>query len=113
MDVDVIRKVTTEVDKEKDRTKGRCFNCGKQGHISCLCPDKKPRIATAVGDTTGTTNQGPAVSQPTNTVVSNEQVKMEDEKDTVTKVAKLAVGFNAKQQDELATKMAELGADFQ
>src|SRR6266404_5194707 len=113
MDVDVIRKVTTEVDKEKYRTKGHCFNCRKQGHISHLCPDKKPRIATAASDTTGTTNQGSAVSRPMNTAVSNEQVKREDEKDTVTKVAKLAVGFNAKQQDELATKMAELRADFQ
>ena len=42
MDVDAIRKATTEEDKAKYRHEGRCYNCGRQGHLSRLCPDKKP-----------------------------------------------------------------------
>jgi hypothetical protein len=34
MDVDVIRKAMTEAEKETYRREGRCYNCGKQGHLS-------------------------------------------------------------------------------
>jgi len=54
MDVDAIRKVTTEAEKEKYRAEGRCFACGRQGHISRLCPDKKPRVAASVDATSST-----------------------------------------------------------
>ena len=37
-----VRKATTEKDKEEYRKAGRCFECGKQGHLARTCPSKKP-----------------------------------------------------------------------
>src|SRR5260221_2872207 len=31
----------SEDEKKKRRAEGRCFTCGKQGHISCACPRRK------------------------------------------------------------------------
>ena len=32
------------MDINKARTEGRCFKCGKVGHISCNCPDWKVQV---------------------------------------------------------------------
>ena len=32
---------TTEAEKQKHRQEGWCFECSKQGHIACMCSDKK------------------------------------------------------------------------
>ena len=39
-------KATTETEKQKHRQEGRCFKCSKQGHIACMCPDKKTHART-------------------------------------------------------------------
>lgn len=39
-----IRKASTEREKEEYRKSGRCFACGKQGHIARNCPNKRPRV---------------------------------------------------------------------
>src|SRR5260221_10004365 len=31
----------SEDEKKKRRAEGRCFTCGKQGHISCACPKRR------------------------------------------------------------------------
>ncbi len=37
-----IRKAaTTDAEKEKYWQEGRCYRCGKQGHMSHNCPDKQ------------------------------------------------------------------------
>jgi hypothetical protein len=38
MDVDSLRKVTTEKEKAKYMKQGHCFKCGRQGHMACTCP---------------------------------------------------------------------------
>jgi len=38
-----MRKANTNKEKEEYRKTGRCFECGKQGHLACLCPSKKNR----------------------------------------------------------------------
>ena len=38
-----VRKASTDKDKEEYRKTGRCFECGKQGHLARVCPSKKPR----------------------------------------------------------------------
>jgi hypothetical protein len=45
----VARKATTEAEKQKCRQEGRCFECGKQGHLARDCPSKAhtPRPARA------------------------------------------------------------------
>jgi len=36
-------KATTEEEKKLYREKGRCFECGKQGHLARTCPNKKAK----------------------------------------------------------------------
>ena len=42
----VIRKATNDKEREEYRKTGRCFECGKQGHLVRDCPNKKPRART-------------------------------------------------------------------
>ena len=37
-----VRKATTKKDKEEYCKAGQCFECGKQGHLTQTCPNKKP-----------------------------------------------------------------------
>jgi len=37
----VIRKATNDKECEEYRKTGRCFECGKQGHLVRNCPNKK------------------------------------------------------------------------
>jgi len=46
MDTSVVRKATTEKEKEEYRRTGRCFHCGKQGHLAHNCPNKPARART-------------------------------------------------------------------
>src|SRR5260221_13244487 len=38
-----IRKATNDKEKEEYRKTGKCFECGKQGHLTRVCPTKKNR----------------------------------------------------------------------
>jgi hypothetical protein len=42
-----IRKAVTEADKQRFRQEGRCFECGKRGHLVRDCPDRPARVKTA------------------------------------------------------------------
>jgi len=37
----VICKATNDKEREEYQKTGRCFECGKQGHLVCDCPNKK------------------------------------------------------------------------
>jgi len=56
MDLSVIRKATTDKEKEEYRRTGRCFQCGKQGHLARDCPSKPARARTVqIEDSQSTT----------------------------------------------------------
>ncbi len=38
-----MRKATNDKEKEGYRRTGKCFECGKQGHLARVCPTKKNR----------------------------------------------------------------------
>ena len=109
MDVDVIRKATTDAEKDKCRKEGRCFNCGRQGHLSRFCPDKKPRIAVA------TTKINPfATTSVATTTESAKTNPFENDVDArIRAMAKFSMTLDAKQQEKLAAELKKLGADFQ
>jgi len=57
MDLSVIRKATTDKEKEEYRRTGRCFQCGKQGHLARNCPSKPARTCTVqIEDSQSTTS---------------------------------------------------------
>ena len=107
MDVDIIQKATTEAEKDKCHKEGRCFNCGRQGHLSRFCPDKKPRIAvTEVNPFTPT----PATVGP----VTNKTNPFKDDVNArIRAMAEFSMTLDAKQQEKLAAELKKLGADFQ
>ena len=39
----VVRKATNDKEKEEYRKMGKCFECGKQGHLARVCPTKTNR----------------------------------------------------------------------
>ena len=38
-----MHKATSDRDKEEYRKTGKCFECGKQGHLARVCPTKRNR----------------------------------------------------------------------
>ena len=38
-----MRKATNDKEKEEYRKTGKCFECGKQGHLARVCPTKRNR----------------------------------------------------------------------
>ncbi|KAH9060507.1 hypothetical protein EDB87DRAFT_1616439 [Lactarius vividus] len=106
MDVDTIRKATTEVEKQKYRSEGCCFTCGKQGHLSRNCPDRIPRVAATADSTPriATTVVAPTLTpQITDTI----------DDDSIRKIAKISMRMTPEQQDLLAKELVANGADFQ
>ena len=88
MQVDHMRKATTEADKERYKKEGRCFNCMAQGHLSRTCPKKST-----------TRNQVPVVAR-----------KITDEvtiKEEGTYTAKGVLNFMKGMDDEQYQSLAE------
>ena len=67
----VIHKATNDKECKEYRKTGRCFECGKQGHLVRDCPNKKPRIHTTRtiqiqdGNESMTSETPPATTSPT------------------------------------------------
>jgi len=66
MDLSVIRKATTDKEKEEYRRTGRCFQCGKQGHLARDCPSKPTCTCTVqIEDSQSTTSSDNSSFAPT------------------------------------------------
>jgi len=66
MDLSVIRKASTDKEKEEYRRTGRCFQCGKQGHLARDCPSKPARARTVqIEDSQSTTTSDNSSFAPT------------------------------------------------
>jgi hypothetical protein len=96
------RKASTDKEKEEYRKTGRCFECGKQGHLACVCPSKKRK------------EQG----------FTNRRAKEEDEEGEETDpdlddghylsphdLATHAVTLTEKDRDAFVARLRELGAE--
>ena len=91
----IARKATTKVEKEKARKEGRCFECGKQGHLTQNCPDRKPRTRSAE-----------VTEVPTSAKV--EEIKAP----TPAKIAKWLQQSSNKDKEAFIKAMAEGGEDM-
>ena len=66
MDISVVRKATTDKEKEEYQRTGRCFHCGKQGHLAHDCPSKPVCARTVqIEDSQSTTSSDNSSFTPT------------------------------------------------
>jgi len=99
MDVDAIRKATTEVEKQKHRQEGRCFECSLQGHIARNCPQRKQRLQV-----------NKAFS---NVVDDRSTIGMEDsDLNSVTSIATRIKGMTKEEKEEFICLMNDEEQDF-
>jgi len=71
MDTSVVRKATMEKEKEEYRRTGRCFHCGKQGHLVCDCPSKPAHARTVqIDDSQSTTSSDNSSFAPTTSLAA-------------------------------------------
>jgi hypothetical protein len=77
----IAKKAVTEADKQKHRQEGRCYECSKQGHLACNCPNKTPCIKTT---STSEDKPGKAATSKTEDltngdILANYAIKLSDE----------------------------------
>ena len=83
------RKATTKEEKKLYREKGRCFECGKQGHLARTCPDKKAKARVGHIDDASEVTPEPEKVNP-------------QESNTTTPMTQLAARFMKLTDDERA-----------
>ena len=99
-----MRKANTNKDKEEYRKTGRCFECGKQGHLARICPTKKNRPSSF---------QNPA---------TNRTAEIEDDNESEVDprayhwdpkvLAQRAMKFTDEDRDTFVHKLQDLGAEM-
>jgi len=99
------RKANTDRDKEEYRKTGRCFECGKQGHLARNCPTKRNRPS-------------PSARPQTNRTASVEEADdTESELDSQAYhwnpevLAQRAMKFTDEDRDVFVCKLQDLGAE--
>ena len=96
-----VRKAMTEKDKEEYRKAGRCFKCGKQGHLTRTCPSKKPQQ-----------NQNTRMVTIEDDVSDNMSIdSSSDSSFTPATLAALAMRLSNEEKGMFAHKLQEMGAD--
>jgi len=100
------RKANTDREKEEYRKTGRCFECGKQGHLARLCPTKKARQSPF-----------PRPSSNNRTANIEEQDDTDSEPDSQAYhwnpevLAQHAMKFTDEDRDAFVRKLQDLGAE--
>jgi hypothetical protein len=89
----VVHKAMTEAEKEKCKREGRCFECGKQGHLAWNCPDQKPCAWAATTEESDTTTIATTKSP------------------TPAEIARFLNQFSTSDKEEFIKSMRELGED--
>jgi len=99
------QKANTDRDKEEYRKTGRCFECGKQGHLARNCPTKKNRPNPF---TRPQTNQSASVEEAddTESEVDSQAYHWNSEV-----LAQRAMKFTDEDRDAFVRKLHDLGAE--
>jgi hypothetical protein len=100
MQVDTIRKATTDAEKEQHRKEGRCFKCSQQGHLARNCPKRPPRPPRARAVTEDKKGEEDKTSEPPGDDL------------TARKAAKAILSLNENQRAAFIRAMVDGGQDF-
>ena len=94
-----VRKATSDKEKEEYCKTGRCFECGKQGHLARVCPMKKNRQ---------TSNNRVVEVADDDSDFNSDIFDQQDDPDVL---ATRAMKMSDKDKDTFIKKLQELGAD--
>lgn len=137
MDVDVVRRATSEDQKKKFRVEGRCFECDKQGHMARFCPNKRRQSQERSQQRRPQTQPKPKQrdfkkrfnpkasfarvveveddSDNEDTYTDEDSISEPDSEPNELNISDLAARtarFSDDQRDEWVTEMKKLGVDF-
>jgi len=97
------RKANTNKEKEEYRKTGRCFECGKQGHLVQLCPSKKNRPSPFQNPSTNRTTE---IEDDEESQVDPHAYHWDPEV-----LAQCAMKFTDDDRDAFVHKLQDLGAE--
>ena len=103
----VARKATSDCEKEEYRKTGRCFECGKQGHLARACPTKKNRQNPFAKTADSGSNRTVEIKEDD---VSSETDSRAYHWDPEV-IASCAMKFTDEDRDAFVWKLQELGAE--
>ena len=78
MDLSSVRKVSN-AEKERRRSTGACFNCGKQGHLGRECLQRRPYNQSKVQSVYQTAKYTGCTKQPAQERIRYENSKSKNE----------------------------------
>jgi len=115
MDVDSIRKATTEEAKIAHRKEGRCFECSKQGHMARDCPNKpkrptKPPSIKFISQLEADSDDEEA---PTAEIEEVESRPASPQQYSIPDLAARTAKFSVEDREKWVDEMKKLGVDFQ
>jgi hypothetical protein len=104
----VVRKASSNKEKEEYRKEGRCYECGKQGHLARDCPNRKNRQQ----------QQPRACATKAEKNQTGNLIEFEDDDGSTTdtpetlSVAARVLRFSEKERDEFMDYMRKNGEDL-
>jgi hypothetical protein len=104
----VVRKASSDKEKEEYCKEGHCYECGKQGHLACDCPNRKnhqqqqPRTRATKAEKSQTGNL---------IEFDDEDGSTTDTPETLS-VAARVLRFSDKERDEFIDYMRKNGEDL-
>jgi len=102
----VARKATSDRDKEEYRKTGRCFECGKQGHLARVCPTKKNRQSPFAKPAGSGSNRTVEIEDDARSEADSRAYHWDPEI-----IASCAMNFTEEDRDAFVRKLQELGAE--
>ena len=98
-----MRKANMNKEKEEYHKTGRCFECGKQGHLTHVCPTKRNRPSPFHNPTT---NQAAEIEDDSESEVDSRAYHWDPEV-----LAQHAMKFTDEDRDAFVRKLQDLGAE--
>jgi hypothetical protein len=93
-----LSKATTEAEKERYKKEGRCFECGKQGHIVRACPTRQARQN--------------ATSARSTSVIVTDPISDSPEPPAFERIGKALLGFSDEDRQGFLEFMSKQGEDM-